>query len=393
MFSQFSNNGYQRFNKWSIIDPTVFGYFGQSATMSGDGQFVVISKTSPLGFFCYNGWTGALRYTFSTPTVCNSQFTVISPDGRYVMLVDTAYASGNGRVYIFNTADGTLKTTIDAYNPENISGVGFAGRGAFSYDGSILAIASSSYKRKNINFPTTGQASGAVHLYNVETGARITSIAPPYFNYNSPENAAFGEVVSLSFDGTRLVTTAPFKDSMTFQGQAYLYDATNGTLLQTYNPPAPIAFNVYGIVQDIARDKQKIYFGDYGQTVGGTANAGCIRVCSATTGALLNTFNNPLIGSGVLDFGGFVQTVADGTTLITTARIGTTRIWLSVNAETGGNPQILTSPEMENLSTSNYGYVAKADLFGRRLLLTNPFLRAPYLDQGGAYVYDISFST
>lgn len=395
MFSPFSNNGYQRFDKWSVIDPTVNGYFGYAAAMSADGQFVIVSKGSPITFTCYNGWTGQFLYTITPPTTCNESIVAISPNGLYVMLADTTYSNQNGRVYIFNAKDGSLKRTIDAYNPENLTGVNFVSTGAFSYDGSILAIGASGYKRKTAASPTTGEAIGAVHIYNVETGIRITSIAPPYFNYNNNEIGLFGAQVSLSFDGTRLLTTAPFKtvSSLTAAGQGYLHNATNGTHLHTYTSPNPISYGFFGLIQSISADKQKVYFGDYTQTVSGTANAGIIRVCSASTGALLSNFNNPLIGSGVTLFGGFVQTVADGTKLITTATIGSQRIWLSVNAETGGNPLILTSQELENTGTLNYGYYAKADLFGQRLMLTNPLLKAPYQDRGGVYVYDIRSST
>lgn len=359
--------------------------------MSADGQFVIVSRSTPRAFFCYNGWTGALRYTFSTPTTCNNQIVVISPNGKYVMLADTAYATNNGRVYIFNANDGSLKTTIEAYNPESIANnLNFVSTGMFSNDGSILAIGASSYRRKTATDPTVGTQVGAVHLYNVETNTRITSIYPPYFNYNSPENALFGNQVTISLDGTRLVTTAPYKNAANFQGQAYLFNAANGTLLQTYNPPNPITFNLYGLVQSLSFDKQKVYIGDSQQTISGTANAGCIRVCSASTGALLTTFNNPLIASGVTLFGGRILCTADGTRLITTGVIGTQRIWLSINAETGGDSKILVSHEAENTATQNYGYWSRIDQFGQRLLLTNPYLKTPYLDKGGAYVYDVN---
>lgn len=395
MFSPFSNNGYQRFPKWSVIDPNVNGYFGYAGGMSGDGQFVIASRQTPRNFFCYNGWTGATRYTFTTPTTCDYDLAGVSPNGKYAALADSTYDGGNGRVYIFNLNDGSLKRTIEAYNPENLADVNFAfsANFSFSYDGSILAIGAPSYRKKTASQPTAGEDVGAVHLYNVETGTRLTTIYPPYFNYNGSDNAGFfGLIVTLSYDGTRLVTTNPFKGA-SFDGQAYLYDATTFSLLQTYNPPNPIGVNVYGFVQNISADKNKIYFGDAQQTVSGTANAGVIRVCSATTGALLQTFNNPLVGSGVTLFGSFVQPTADGTKLITTGIIGTQRIWLSVDAETGLNPRFLVIQEQENIGSQQYGFIAKADLFGTRLLLTNPFLKTPYLDQGGVYVYNITGQT
>lgn len=89
---------------------------------------------------------------------------------------------------------------------------------------------------------------------------------------------------SVSIDGNKFVVGAPGNN---IGGSAYLYNATTGTLLQTFNNPTPAYNAEFGWSVSISGDKVLI---------GSKSSA---YLYDTTTGTLLQTFNNPTGASSV----------------------------------------------------------------------------------------------
>jgi hypothetical protein len=104
------------------------------------------------------------------------------------------------------------------------------------------------------------------------------------------ENGYFGE--SVSIDGDRFVVGAPIDSTVaTHAGSAYLYDVATGALLHTFDNPTPEAEDYFGSSVFLLGDR--VLIGAYGDRSGSLYD-GSVYLYDATTGALLHTFNHPI---------------------------------------------------------------------------------------------------
>lgn len=150
-------------------------------------------------------------------------------------------------------------------------------------------------------FTSAGSPTGAIfqagsaYLFNGTTGALLQT-----FNNPTPAEAdQFGYAVAGL--GTNVLIGAPYKDiaGLTDVGSAYIFNGTTGTLLQTLNKPNPAAGDFFG--WSVAGVGTNALVGSLGDSTG-AINAGSAYLFNGTTGALLQTFNNP--NPGVGDFFG-----------------------------------------------------------------------------------------
>jgi len=143
---------------------------------------------------------------------------------------------------------------------------------------------------------------GSVYIYDVTTGALLRTL-------NNPTPTAsdrFGEKVAI--DGNIAVIGASRDNATTVDdGAAFIFDVTTGALLHTLTGPTPAASDGFGA--SVAIDGNYVLVGEGQDTVGGF-RAGSLHVYDATTGALINTFNNPTPASGDL-FGNAVAIDGD----------------------------------------------------------------------------------
>jgi len=120
-------------------------------------------------------------------------------------------------------------------------------------------------------------------------------------NPNPSTNDLHGQAVSIS--GNRALVGAPNTLLTGGPGTAYLYDTTNGNLLQTFNNPTPAGGDKFGVA--VSLDGNNALIGATGDNTGAN-DAGSAYLFDATTGNLLQTFNNPT--PALLDeFGGSVS--------------------------------------------------------------------------------------
>src|SRR3989344_5658740 len=170
----------------------------------------------------------------------------------------------------------TYGTPITINNPTPAAGDIFGNSVSIDEDRFIIGAPSDD---------TGATDAGSAYFFDATTGALLQT-----FNNPTPAEADFfGSSVSLS--GNMALIGAYNDDTgATNAGSAYLFDTTTGTLLHTFNNLTPATSNLFGASVSISSDK--VLIGVYADDTGAN-NAGSAHLYDATTGTLLQTFNNP----------------------------------------------------------------------------------------------------
>jgi hypothetical protein len=136
---------------------------------------------------------------------------------------------------------------------------------------------------------TNGNDVGQAHLFDANTGTLLRTFEDP----SATSLDQFG--ISVAMDGTRvLIGAMGDNNNGFFVGQAYLYDAVSGELLQTFDDPTPTGEDQFGT--SVALDGNYVLVGARGDDTNGS-NIGQAHLFDAITGSLLWTFNDPTITS------------------------------------------------------------------------------------------------
>jgi hypothetical protein len=128
---------------------------------------------------------------------------------------------------------------------------------------------------------------GSAYLFDSTTGALL-------FTFNKPNPTAddeFGNAVAGV--GSNALIGAPYDDpgGVTNAGSAYLFSGTTGALLQTFNNPNPSVDSQFGI--SVAGVGTNVLIGALGASPGGVASAGAAYLFNSNNGALLQTYTKP----------------------------------------------------------------------------------------------------
>ncbi|MGK7877686.1 MAG: WD40 repeat domain-containing protein [Xenococcaceae cyanobacterium] len=152
---------------------------------------------------------------------------------------------------------------------------------------------------------TNGNNSGAAYLFNVNNGNLLQTFLSPVSLSDAP-NDTFGNGVAI--DGNNVLIGSRGDDSAGANtGAAYLFDATNGNLLQTFLNPTP-DFND-NFCEVVAISGNNALVGALGDDSGAT-NSGAVHLFDAVTGSLKQTFENPTPAAGDF-FGAFIAIDGD----------------------------------------------------------------------------------
>ena len=247
------------------------------------------------GFFVgqavlFDSTTGALLQTFNDPTPSgqlpnglDNFGSSVSLSGNNVLVGapgDDTNGLNVGQAHLFDATTGTLLKTFDDPNPTNQDGFGTS----VSVSGNNVLIGA-------YNDDTNGGQVGQVHLFDGTTGALLRT-----FNDPTPTTADFfGTSVSVS--GNSVLIGARGDDTNGRDvGQAHLFDATTGTLLQTFNDPTPTGSGGVGFGDHFGSsvsvsDNYVLIGAPFDDTNGD--RVGQAHLFDATTGALLQTFDDP----------------------------------------------------------------------------------------------------
>jgi len=234
--------------------------------------------------YIYDAATGNLLHTLSDPTPHSGKWFGWDVDLEGNLAVvgaarESSSVSRAGKVYLFDSLSGALLRTID--HPEPQSGDEFGEDVAT--DGTYIFVGAQ-YRRSGS--PITGDpAVGRAYLFDAATGAHLHTFINP-----QPTAADFFGSTGEVRDG--LVWIGAYGDDALASnaGRAYLYDATTGALLRTFNNPDPDPDDNFGLGMSI--------YG--GRLVGGVQNddnagpnSGSIYLFDPITGAVTHFFLNP----------------------------------------------------------------------------------------------------
>jgi hypothetical protein len=224
----------------------------------------------------------------------------------------------------------------------------------------------------------TGAANaGSAYLFNTTTGNLLKT-----FNNPTPEDDdSFGNSVSLS--GTSALIGAPFDNTgAQYAGSAYLFDATTGTLLKTFNNPTPAISDSFGYSVSLSGTLALIG-APYDNT--SASDEGSAYLFDTTTGNLLKTFNNP--SPQLSDNFGYSVSLSGTSALIgaygdNTGASGAGSAYL-FNTTTGNLLQTFNNPSPQ--LSDNFGY--SVSLSGISALIGAPYDNTSASDAGSAYLY------
>ena len=288
-------------------DPTITGFdwFGFSVALDGDNVLIGApsdaTNGSPVGqAHLFNATTGALLQTFDDPTITGfDRFgNSVALDGDNVLIgapSDATNGSPVGQAHLFDAITGNLLQTFD--DPTITGGDGFGLSVALDGDNVLIGAPFDA-----TNGPPNGSPVGQAYLFNAITGNLLQTFDDPTITGGD----GFG--FSVALDGDNVLIGAPLDATNGSPvGQAHLFDAITGNLLQTFDDPTITGNDGFGF--SVALDGDNVLIGALSDATNGLG-VGQAYLFNATTGALLQTFNDPTI-TGADQFGSSVALDGD----------------------------------------------------------------------------------
>lgn len=247
--------------------------------------------------------SSTLVHTLNDPTPKNSDAfgASVSLDGNFALVGASGHKSGGlslGQAHLFDVGSGNLIYNLNDPTPTTNDYFGYS----VDIDNGYIVVGAT-------GDDTLGNAIGQAHIFEVATGNLLFTLNDP-----SPTTAdRFG--ASVGINGNNIIVGAPGDDSNgTDDGQAYLFDATSGNLLQTFSAPASALSNQFGVT--VALDGNNVLIGSPYDNSDGT-NVGRAYLYDAVSGNLLHTLSDPTI-TGADNFG--VSLDIEGSRILVGAR-------------------------------------------------------------------------
>jgi hypothetical protein len=192
-----------------------------------------------------------------------------------------------------------------------------------------------------VGAPEETASAGHAYVFDATNGSLITPLTSP----NAQAGGNFGWSVAIS--GTTVVVGAPFEtvNALSDAGHVYVFDATDGSFITTLTSPNAQANSFFGFSVSISGTTVAV--GAQGETVNALLRAGHAYVFDASTGSPIATLTSPYAqAQGV--FGNSVSVSC--TTVVVGARFETANGQTgaghaySFDATTGFLTTTLTSP-------------------------------------------------
>ena len=303
----------------TLNNPNAFGtstndYFGSTVAISGNycivGTFAEDDSdgSSSGKAYIFDVTTGALLQTLNNPnaysTSANDNFGYsVAISGNYCIVgayaEDDSGGSSSGKAYIFDVTTGALLQTLNNPNAYSTSANDNFGY-SVAISGNYCIVGA--YYEDELGSSNSGKA----YIFDVTTGALLWTLNNPNA-YSTSANDQFGSSVAIS--GNYCIVGAYYEDDSggSSSGKAYIFDVTTGALLQTLNNP-----NAYGTSfndqfgSSVAISGTKCIVGAYREADSGGGISGKAYIFDVTTGALLQTLHNPnAYGTSTNDYFGY----------------------------------------------------------------------------------------
>ena len=353
-------------------DPTLTNVdqFGSSVALDGNhaliGARIDNTNGSRVGqAHLFDITTGNLLRTFNDPTVTNGdEFGAsVALVGNHVLIgapSDDTKGTDVGQAHLFDATTGNLLQTFDDPTPTNRDGFG----GSVALNGNHVLIGASSDD-------TIRVGSGQAHLFDASTGNLLRTFNDPTLT----GGGRFGNSVAL--DGEHVLIGERSDDTNgTNVGQAHLFDAVTGNLLQTFDDPTVNNGNEFGY--SVALEGERALIGERSNDIRG-ADVGQAHLFDVTTGNLLQTFKDPTPTNGD-EFG--TSVALDGKHALIGARLDDT------NGADVGQAHLFDAATGNLLQTFNDPTVTDVDRFGNFVALdgNHVLIGAPIDDTNGPSV-------
>lgn len=349
---------------------------GFAVAVVGDNVLVGVPFDSSLvsnagAAYLFDGSTGAVLRTFRspTPTTGDSFGYSVAAAGTNVLIgapFDDTAGVDAGAAYLFNSSTGALMATFLNPTPAGFDQFG----NSVTAMGTTVVVGAPGDDTGAIN-------AGAAYVFSSGGALQRTLVkSTPAVGDN------FGHVVVAL--GANVAVGAPFDDTGAADaGAAYLLSPSSGATVATFANPNPASGDEFGYA--LAPMGANLLVGAPFDNVG-ASDAGAVYLMDGATGALVDTFSNPILFAG--DAFGFAVAAVGNNVLVgapyaDTGAVDAGAAYL-INGTTGALLQSLVNPTPVSL-----------DQFGNAVaaLGGNPVVGAPGDDTGGAdagaaYVFD-----
>lgn len=229
--------------------------------------------------YIYDVATGNLLFTLNNPTLGDGDFfgETVAIDGNYAVVgAPREDAGGNhkGAAYIYDVSTGNLLFTLSDPTPSNNEGFGYR----VDIDGGYAIV--SAYEED-----TGAYGSGAAYIYNLATGALVSS-------FNNPTPGSYDRFgSSVAIDDDHAIVTARYDDTSGMRiGSAYIYDLATGNLLHTLMNPSGVTGDYFGSSAAISGDYAVVSAVDADNA---SSRDGAVYIYNVVTGNLLFTLVSP----------------------------------------------------------------------------------------------------
>ena len=303
----------QTLNNPNAYNTSAYDYFGSSVAISGNKCIVGAHNEADSGglysgkAYIFDVTTGALLQTLNNPnaygTSLNDYFgRSVAISGNYCIvgayIEDESGGTDSGKAYIFDVTTGYLLQTLNnpnAYSTSLSDNFGLT----VAIDGTKCIVGA--YQEDD----SGGTDSGKAYIFDVTTGALLQTLNNPNA-YDTSLNDNFGSSVAISGNYCIVGDYQEDDSGGPISGKAYIFDVSTGSLLRTLNNP-----NAYGTSasdyfgSSVAIDGTKCIVGAYAEDDSGGTDSGKAYIFDVTTGALLQTLNNPnAYGTSASDYFG-----------------------------------------------------------------------------------------
>ena len=236
---------------------------------------------------------------------------------------------------------------------------------------------------------TTGTGSGRAYVVDAKSGAVVSTLENP----TPANNEQFGTAVSLSGNQALVGVQGDTPGAVTGVGSAYLFDATTGARTRTFANPTPALLDNFGRAVSVSGNLALISAPN--DDTGGT-NAGAAYLFNTATGALVQTFLNPVPGPTSGDNFGQDVAVFGNRALISTTQDDTANMNAGAaylfDTTTGSllHTFLNPTPELNNVFGNNDNFGFSVALSSTRIAIAAPNENINGFHNGAVYLYDLA---
>ncbi len=270
------------FGSSAVLTPSGLLIIGAMNDDGGDGTPVITDSGS---VYVYNAATHEYLYRLRSPhPVSEGRFAEGMVSYGNLILVtargDTANGAVGGAVYLMDPATGEVIRTFTNPTPAEGDLFGYA-----------IAISGSKCLISARYDDTAGIDSGAAYIFDIESGELLQTLLNPSPDRDewSDPNDNFGIAVDF-IPGKAIVTSRDEDNPVRNSGVVYIFDEQNGELLRTFYCPDP---TVYGRFGGVSAHGEHILIAGTGVSFGGREFEGAAYLFNLTDGSLIQSFYNP----------------------------------------------------------------------------------------------------